>query len=104
MTKQNKIIVAVSSDSDKRLQILKRLVVEKGFAKIPSDAEKLIAVSISDINIQDAYFVICDNVNLRDSPITRQRLYELSARGMAVIIGTRKLSTEFEFICEAYYE
>ena len=42
--------------------------------------------------------------NLRDSPITRQRLYELAARGIAVIIGVKHLQAEFEFICEAEYE
>lgn len=104
MSKQNKIIVAVHSDQGTREKILKRLIVDRGFAFTPSDAGKLIKSTVSDIDLTKAYFVIADNYNFRDSPITRQRLYELAARGIAVIIGTRKLQTEFEFICEAYFE
>lgn len=102
--KQNKLIVAVHPDPAIREKILKRLIAERRFALTASDAGKLISPSLADINLQEAYFVIADNVNLRDSPITRQRLYEMAARGMAVIIGTRKLQAEFEFICEAYFE
>ena len=102
--KQNKIIVAVHSDPEVRLKILKRLIVECGFALTPSDAAKLIRASVYDIDLTKAYFVIADNYNLRDSPNTRHRLYEMAARGFAVIIGIPKLQAEFEFICEAYYQ
>lgn len=104
MIKQNKIIVAVNSDPKIREKILKRLIVERGFAITPSDAGKLIKPTVNDVDLIKAYFVIADNYNFRDSPITRQRLYELAARGIAVILGTRKLQAEFEFICEAYFE
>ena len=101
--KQNKIIVAEDADPARRRKILQRILIEKRFAITPGDALKLISPSVSDINLQDAYFVIADNVNLRQSAITRHRLYEMAARGMAVIIGTKKLQTEFEFMCEVYY-
>lgn len=102
--KQNKIIVAVNSDQDTRSKIMKRIIVDKGFALTPSDANKLIQPTVNDIDLTKAYFVIADNYNFRDNPITRQRLYELAARGIAVIVGVRQLQQEFEFICEAYYE
>lgn len=102
--KKNKIIVAVHSDQDTRTKILQRLIVERGFALIPSDASKLIQSSVYDVDLSKAYFVIADNFNFRESEITRQRLYELAARGIAVIIGTPKLQAEFEFICEAYFD
>lgn len=103
MSKQNKIIVAVHSDQPTREKIIKRLIVERGFALTPSDAGKLILPSVFDIDLSEAYFVISDNFNFRESPLTQQRLYELAARGIAVILGTPKLQKEFEFICEAYY-
>lgn len=102
--KQNKIIVAVHSDPEVRIKILKRLIVERGFALTPSDAGKLIKQSVYDIDLTSAYFVIADNYNFRDGAITRHRLYELAARGIAVILGTPKLQQLYEFICEAYYE
>ncbi len=83
---------------------MKRLVVEKGFAMTASDAEKLIKASVFDINLTDAYFIIADNYKFRESPITLQRLFEMAARGIAVIVGTNRLSREFEFLCEAHYE
>jgi hypothetical protein len=102
--KQNKLIVAVHQDPTTRNKILKRLIVERGFALTPSDAEKLIKPSIGDIDLAHAYFVIADNYKFRESPITQQRFYEMAARGIAVILGTIKLQREFEFMCEAYYE
>lgn len=102
--KQNKIIVAINSDRVAREKILKRIIVDKGFALTASDASKLIKPTVNDIDLTKAYFVIADNYNFRDNPITRQRLYEMAARGIAVIVGVRMLQQEYEFICEAYYE
>lgn len=102
--KQNKIIVAISPDPEQRLEIIKRVLVNLGFALIPGDAAKLIKSSVYDIDLTTAYFVCADNFNFRESEITRQRLYELAARGIAVIVGVKRLPREFEFICEAIYE
>lgn len=102
--KRNKIIVAVEADADKRHEMIKRILVKLGFAIIPGDAAKLIKSSVYDIDLTQAYFVCADNFNFRESEITRQRLYELAARGIAVIVGVKRLPREFEFICEAIYE
>ena len=104
MKKQNKIIVAVHTNPEERTRIIQRIVVDLGFAVIPSDAKKLIRQSVEDINLSLAYFVIADNFNFRQNPITVQRLFEMAARGMAVILGTQRLQREFEFICEAHFE
>ena len=36
------------------------------------------------------------------SPYTNQRLFEMAARGMAVIVGCRSLPREYEFLCDVY--
>lgn len=102
--KQNKLIVAVHPDAEQRARILRKIIVDLGFARTQSDAGKLIKTTIDDYDLSRAYFVIADNFNFRESPITQQRLYELAARGIAVILGTPRLQREFEFICEAYFE
>lgn len=102
--KQNKIIVAVAADDKVRRAIIQRILVELKFAITPYDAAKLIRKSVHDIDLTSAYYVCAENFNFRDSEITRQRLYEMAARGMAVIVGVRRLPREFEFICEAMYE
>ena len=102
--KQNKIIVAVHPDEQVRRKIIQRILVMLNFARVPGDAAKLIRTTVYDYDLAECYYVCAATHNLRDSPITRQRLYELAARGIAVIIGVKHLQAEFEFICEAEYE
>lgn len=96
-------MVVISPDADVRDRMLKRLVVRLGFAVTPTDAGKIIKKSVYDIDLSNAYFVIADLYNFRASPITTQRLYELAARGIAIVVGVKKLPPEFEFICTAFY-
>ena len=103
MKKLNKIMVCVSNNDSERRRMIQRLTVDIGLATIPSDAAKLIKTSPHDYDLTRAYIVVAETYNFRESPITTQRLYEMAARGMAVIIGVKQLQKEFEFICEAFY-
>ncbi|MBD9177931.1 MAG: hypothetical protein EGP82_01945 [Odoribacter splanchnicus] len=103
MKKENKIIVAVAADPDTRKAMLKRIIIDLGFAITPSDAGKLIKPTPHDINLSTAYFVFAELYAFKDSNITTQRLYELAARGFAVVIGTKKIPPEYEFLCTVYY-
>lgn len=103
MKKQNKIIAAVSPDSAVRASMLRQLAVRLGFALTKSDAAKIIRKDIYQIDLSLAYFVFCDGVNLRTSPATTQKLYEMAARGIAVVVGCKSIPRELEFICEAFY-
>jgi len=103
MKKQNKIIVAVCPDADVRRQLLQKITVECGFALTRGDAGKLIKPTPYECNVPGAYFLLADLHNFRTSPGMNQQLYEMAARGMAVIVGVKKLPAEYEFICEAYY-
>lgn len=67
-----------------------RMAVDAGVALTPSDAGKL-SPSVHDIDLSRAYFVLADLYSFRESPITTQRLFELAARGIAVMVGTRRL-------------
>lgn len=101
--KENKIIVIVSPDFHFRQEMIRRLIVRMGFARIPSDAAKIVTNDIHSIDLATAYFVFCSGYNLRSSTVTTQRLYELSARGIAVVVGVSKLPREYEFCCQAFY-
>lgn len=103
MKKQNKIMVAVSPDATVRAAMLRQLAIRTGFAMTRSDAAKIIRSDIYQIDLSVAYFVLCDGVNLRSSPAITQRLYEMAARGMAVIVGCKAIPRDLEFICEAFY-
>lgn len=102
--KQNRIIAVVSPDPKIRERMIKKVLVDLGFATIYSDAGKLIKKTVHDIDLGNAYFVVADNYSFRENPITQQRLYEMAARGIAVILGTKNIPPEYEFICEACYE
>lgn len=103
MKRSNKIMVVISPDHELRERMIKRLLVSVGFACTPSDAGKLIRKSVHDIDLSEVFFVCASLYNFRESPITTQRLYELAARGIAVIVGVRKIPPEFEFFCSTYY-
>lgn len=103
MRKQNKIIVAVSPDATVRASMLKQLAIRMGFAMTRSDAAKIIRNDIYQIDLSLAYFVFCDGVNLRTSPVTTQKLYEMAARGIAIVVGCKSIPRELEFICETFY-
>ena len=87
-------MVAVAADKEARTRLLRRMAV---------DAGKLIRPSVHDIDLSRAYFVLADLYSFRESPITTQRLFELAARGIAVMVGTRRLPPEFEPFCVAFY-
>lgn len=101
--KNNKIMVCVSPEAAVRHTMVCELLIRCGLATIRSDSRKIIKHSIYDIELSEAFFVAVDDFNLRESPSTTQRLYELAARGIAVIVATRKLPREFEFLCDIYY-
>lgn len=75
-------MVAVAADKEARTRLLRHIAVDAGFALTPS---------VHDIDLSRAYFVLADLYSFRKSPITTQRLFELAARGIAVMVGTRRL-------------
>ncbi len=102
--KQNKIITIVASNPQQRIKLIQRTLVRLNFALTGTDADKLIKPDVYDIDLLSAYYVCADNFNFRESPITTQRLYEMAARGICVIVGVRKLQREYEILAEAIYE
>lgn len=101
--KENKIHVVIAPTPHEREQLIARLAVRLGFAQIASDAHKIIKKDIYSVDISTAYFVLCSNYNFRGSTITTQRLYELAARGICVVVGVKSLPREFELISQAFY-
>lgn len=101
--KENKIIIVVSPDIAVREDLMSRLAVRFGFAKVPSDARKIICRDIYSVDLSLSYFVMCSSYNFRGAVITNQRLYELAARGICVMVGVKSLPREFEMISQVYY-
>ncbi|WP_455998337.1 hypothetical protein [Phocaeicola barnesiae] len=101
--KSNKIMVCVSPVQAVRTKMVASLMVRLGLAAIASDARKIISNDIRSYDLGTAYLVACDNYYLADSPLITQRLYELSARGIAVIVGSKTIPRGYDFVSEAFY-
>lgn len=101
--KNNKIFVCVSPEADIREKMVCELAMRVGLVTIRSDAKKILHHSVYDIELSEAFFVLVDNFAFRDSQTTTQRLYEMAARGIAVIVGVKKMPREYEFISDIYY-
>lgn len=103
LKKENKIYAVVCPDAGIRCQLMARLVVKLGFASIPSDALKIIRQDITDVDLSTAYFVFVANYNFRGAIHTNQRLYEMAARGLAVVVGVKAIPREYQFLTKAFY-
>ena len=101
--KENKIMVIVAPSADDRELLISRLAVRLGFAKVPSDAKKIIRKDIYSVDLATDYFVLCSNYSFRSSIITTQRLYERAARGICVVVGVKSLPREYELISQVFY-
>lgn len=101
--KENKIHVVVAPTPEEREQLIARLAVRLGFARVPSDAIKIISRDIHSVDLSTAYFVLCSSYYFRGAIITNQRLYELAARGICVLVGVKSIPREYEMITQVYY-
>lgn len=97
-------MVVVDQDLDARRKVIAKMAVEFGFARTTSDAGKIIRSTPYDYDLPAAFFVMATTYDFRKSVITTQRLYEMAAKGMLVIVGVKRLPPEFEFICQVFYK
>ena len=104
ISKEYKIMVAVAPTVEAQDRLMARIAVRYGFARIPSDAMKIITRDVYGIDLSTAYFVMASGYNFRGGTITNQRLFELAARGLFVLVGCKRIPREYEFICKAFFE
>ena len=100
--KINKIIVCQSFSEEDRINMVAKLLVKFGFARTPSDAKKIIAFSVFDIDLTGACFVAAGTFNFHTSATTTQRLYKMAVLGNLVLVGAKRVPPELEFMCEIY--
>ena len=89
------------NDAERR-SMLRRAVIACGLAKVPSNAEHLIKESIDEVDYDSAYVVVVDNFRFNQEYHIR-RLYELAAKGLAVIVGTKAVPARYEWITQTLY-
>jgi len=104
MPKQNKIIVCICSDDQERRRMIQRMAVKLRLAMTPSEANKHIRSTPAYHDLNELYFVLIDTINLGAYPAITQQLYRMAIQGIAVVVGTKNLKPQFEFMCEIYNE
>ncbi|MDR1370822.1 MAG: hypothetical protein LBJ72_11965, partial [Dysgonamonadaceae bacterium] len=55
-----------------------------------------------DIDLPGAYFVAALNYNFRTSSHTTHKLYSMAINGNLIVIGSKRVPPEMEFMCEIY--
>lgn len=100
--KSKKIIVCVAPSEAERVKMMQKVIVQLGFALINSDALKLIRKTPHDFE-RDSYFVFASTYSFRDSPITTNQLFERAVIGEAVVIGSKKVHPQYEYMCKIIY-
>jgi len=103
MQLEKKIMLCVDSDAETRKKMISKLAVQMGLAIIPSDSSKLIKSDIYDVDLENDYIILCDNVDLSGSDRILHALYRRAALGAPVIIGAKKMNKVAEFMCCVHY-
>lgn len=100
--KQNKIIVALCPDDELREKMVRKIAINLGFARTHGDAKKIIRENVADYDLPSSYFILAKQYSMRSSPETTQRLYQMALNGIAVVVGSKRIYPEHEFMCEIY--
>ena len=82
--------------------MIEQILVDCGLAMTRADAGKLIQEDPRDFDLVNSYFIAAELYNLRSSPITTQKLFEKALSGDLVIIGTKRIPSEMEFMLEVF--
>lgn len=65
--KNNKIMTCISPDNTQRTNMVCELATRCRLATIRSDARKILKHSVYDIELSEAYYVLVDDFNFRES-------------------------------------
>lgn len=103
ITRKNKIIVAVALTKDARDSLLERVLSDAGFARIPSDARKLISRSIQDVDLDGCFFVAAADYRFGYSDLINQRLIRMAMQGIPVFISAKIIPNHYLQFCEVIY-
>lgn len=103
LNRKNKIIVASALDKTLRDKLLCELLVDAGFAKISSDAAKIIKHKLDDCDLDKAFFIAVYDFKFTDSHVLTHRLLNMSLHGVPIFIGCKNIPNQYAPFCEIFY-
>lgn len=102
LERKYKIIVAQSNDKVRRDELLLKLLMAAGMAKLPSTAKHLVAKSISDLDLDTCFFVAVQDFNFTRSHLITNKLIRLSLQGVPVFLSAKHIPNQVLQFCEVY--
>ncbi|MBE6224138.1 MAG: hypothetical protein IJN06_07065 [Bacteroidales bacterium] len=98
-----KIMVAQSNDRGRREELLGKMLVGAGMAKLPSTAKQIISRSISDVDLDTCFFVAVQDFNFSRSHLITQKLIRMAIQGIPVFVSAKHIPNQVLQFCEVYY-
>lgn len=103
IARKYKIMTAIAASKQQRIELLCRMMVDAGFARIPSDAKKIISGRISDVDLERCFFIAVSDYKFNESHLTTQRLIRLALNGVPVFIAAKDVPNVYLPFCEIIY-
>lgn len=98
-----KIIVAQGNDKARRDELLSKLIIAAGMAKLPSTAKQIVSRSISDVDLDTCFFVAVQDFNFSRSHLITQKLIRMAIQGIPVFVSAKHIPNQVLQFCEVYY-
>ncbi|MBR4094708.1 MAG: hypothetical protein IKK23_04825 [Bacteroidales bacterium] len=98
-----KIMVAQSNDKGRREELLLKMIIAAGMAKLPSTARQIVSKSILDVDLDTCFFVAVHDFNFSRSHLITQKLIRMAIQGVPVFISAKHIPNQVLQFCEVYY-
>lgn len=98
-----RIMVAQSNDKARREELLLKMLVGAGMAKLPSTAKHIVTRSISDVDLDTCFFVAVQDFNFSRSHLITQKLIRMAIQGIPVFVSAKHIPNQVLQFCEVYY-
>ena len=97
-----KIMVAQGNDKARREELLLKMIVAAGMAKLPSTARQIVSRSISDVDLDTCFFVAVQDFNFNRSHLITQKLIRMAIQGIPVFVSAKHIPNPMLQFCEVY--
>lgn len=95
--------MAQGNDKARRDELLSKLIIAAGMAKLPSTAKQIISRSISDVDLDTCFFVAVQDFNFSRSHLITQKLIRMAIQGIPVFVSAKHIPNQVLQFCEVYY-
>lgn len=98
-----KIMVAQSNDKVRRDELLTKMIIAAGMAKLPSTARQIISKSVSDVDLDTCFFVAVQEFNFSRSHLITHKLIRMAMQGIPVFVSAKHIPNQVLQFCEVFY-